>query len=592
MSMDEHSSPEEPQPEGESSQAKIVSQWRRRWKLGVVLIAVGLLAILAAVAGLAVYQGLQDRAAIAREKAEAHYQAGLDHLEAGELDLAIAEFDLALRLAPDHDSARAKLAEARQTLTVVKTPTSEVFSGVLDGLFEQAVALYDAKEWDDAAAAFAYIMSLDADYRWEEIEQYRFDCYRLKGEALEAENRLEEAIRAYDQALRVNPAAQEIAERREMLALYVAGSGAAGADWEKAIAAFRRLYGIDPTYRDVEHRLYEAYVGHGDAFMAWGLWCQAQTAYTTARDMDDNPTVQGKLNDAAQRCDALASATAVPQPTTATREPPVITQLPSGKLFLAQYDDDRKTYDIVAVSAGQNAREVVARNAAQPAISPDGKRLAFQSTDKTAPGIFILDIDAGTRIAVTTSARDSRPFWSPDGTEIAFIRDATSPTAAILSAPTDGTGQAEILANGWSAAWSGTNHLAFTGCDESRMECGIYVADLSRGGQIKITADQNDIGLAWSRDSTHVAFMSNHDGNWEIYTVRLEGGYVRRCTVNFADDGSPAWSPDGQYIAFVSNRDGIWALYVMLADGSEQRQVMELSMSNPGWVYGQMAWSP
>lgn len=591
MSVEEQRPLEEAQPE-ERPKGNGQSRWQRRWKLAVILIAVGLLGILAAVTGLAVYHGLQDRATITQETAEAHYQAGLAHLQAGELDLAIAEFDLALRLAPDHGSARAKLAEARQTLAGMQTPTSEVLSSVLDQLFEEAVALYDAEEWDDAAAAFAYIMTLDADYRWEEIEQYRFDSYRLKGEALEAENRLEEAIRAYDQALRVNPSAQEIAQRREMLALYVAGAGAAGADWEKAVASFSRLYAIDPTYRDVEHRLYEAYVGHGDAFMAWGLWCQAESAYTTAKGMDDNLTVRGKLNDATQRCAALASATAIPQPTRPTSEPPVVTQLPYGKVYLAQYDDSRKTYDIVAVSAGQDAREVVVRNASQPAVSPDGKHLAFQSTDKTMPGIFVLDLESGARIALTTSARDSRPAWSPDGTEVAFVRDATSPTATILSVPVDGSGEVKPLANGWSAAWSGTNHLAFTGCDEGRVECGIHVADLSRGGQIRITADQNDIGLAWSRDSTHAAFMSNHDGNWEVYTVRLEGGYVRRCTVNFADDGVPVWSPNGQHIAFLSNRDGIWALYVMLADGSEQRQVMELSMSNPDWVRGQMAWVP
>ncbi len=587
MSMDEQNQPEE-----QDKSPTGWSRWQRRWKLGIVLTVVGLLGILAAITGLAVYQGLQDRAAIAQDKAEAHYQAGLQHLEAGELDLAIAEFDLALRLAPDHDMARAKLAEIQQTRSAVQTPTSEVLSGVLDQLFEQAVALYDAGEWDDAAAAFAYIMTLDADYRWEEIEQYRFDSYRLKGEALEAENRLEEAIHAYDQALRVNPAAQEIAQRREMLSLYVAGAGAAGADWERAIEAFSRLYAIDRTYRDVELRLYEAYVGHGDAFMAWGLWCQAKTEYGIAKGMDDNPTVQAKLNDATQRCAALAAATAVPEPTRPTSEPPIVTQLPYGKVFLAQYDDNRKTYDIIAVSAGQNRQEVIVRNAAQPAVSPDGRYLAFQSTDKTMPGIFVLDLESGGRIAITTSARDSRPFWSPDGKEVAFIRDATSPTAVILSTPVDGSGDMKPLANGWSAAWSSTNHLAFTGCDENRVACGIYVADLTRGGQIKITADQNDIGLAWSRDSTHAAFMSNHDGNWEVYTVRLEGGYVRRCTVNFADDGAPTWSPDGQYIAFVSNRDGIWALYVMLADGSQQRQVMELSMSNPDWLHGQMAWIP
>jgi len=565
----------------------------RRWKLRVALIVLGLLGLLAGITALAVYQGLQDRAATAHRTAETHYQTGLAHLQAGEVEMAIAEFDLALRLALDHEAARLKMAEAQQTRAAVSTPTSEVFTAVLDQLFQQAAGFYNERKWEDAAAAFAHIMTLDANYRWEEVAQYRFDCYRLQGEALEAENRLEEAIRTYDQALRVRPSAQEIARRREMLALYATGTGSTGADWEKSIAAFHQLYAIEPDYRDVARRLYEAYAGHGDAYMGWGLWCQAGERYSTAKSMDDNPTIRGKLNDATERCEALAQATAVPL-ATATPEAgtPILVQLPFGRLFLGQYDDTRKEFNVVILHAGASKSQVVARNAVQPAVAPDGKRLAFRSTDKTAPGIFVLDTESGKRIAITTSARDSRPFWSPDGAQVAYIRDVGSPTAAILAAPADGSGEPKLLAGGWSAAWSRTNHLARTGCDENQAECGIYVDDLSRGGEIRVTADRNDIGLAWSPDGSHVAYVSSHDGNWEIYTVRLEGGFVRRCTVNAADDGVPAWSPNGEQIAFVSNRDGIWAVYVMRADGSEQRKVMDLSMSNPEWTLGQMAWLP
>ncbi len=577
-------------PSGTTQHAHAPRRWLRS-RLGIALLVLGLLVILGAVTALAVYQGLQDRAALARQNAETHYQAGLAHMRAGETDLAIAEFELALRLAPDHAEAREQLAEAQRTRAVVSTPTSEVYQAALDALFAQAVDLYNQKDLSGAAAAFEYIAALDPTYRAKDVQQYRFDCYRLQGEAFEAENRLEEAIRAYDQALRARPSAADIARRRELLALYSAGAGAAGADWGKCVEAFRQLYAVDPAFRDVAQRLYEAYVGHGDAYMGWGLWCQAQEAYAAAKEMDDNPTIRARLNDASQRCAALAEAALTPVPTQPA-EPPILSELPFGRLIFARYDDGRKTYDIVALDADADQARVLVRNANQPATSPDGVRLAFHSTDKTAPGIFVMDLESGKRWAVSTSARDSRPFWSPDGEQVGFVRDAGSPTAVILAAPADGSGTPAPLGGGWSAAWSSTNHLAFTGCDGTQRECGIYVEDLSRGGRIRLTADKNDIGLAWSPDGSHVAYVSSHDGNWEIYTVRIEGGFVRRCTVNAADDGMPAWSPDGRQIAFVSNRDGVWSLYVMLADGSEQRKIMDLSMSNPDWLSGQMAWLP
>jgi TolB protein len=583
--MDEQKPAEPREPE-----SAVPAPRKRLGKLGIFMIALGLLGLLAGVTALAVYQGLQDRAAAVHLNAQTHYEAGLQYLQTGNTDMAIAEFELALRLSPDHSAAREKMSEAQRTRLAVKTPTSEVYTAVLDQFFAQAAGLFDEGNLADAAAAFAHITTLDAEYRPQEIQQYRFDCYRLQGEAYESENRLEEAIRAYDQALRVRPSANDIARRREMLALYVAGAGAAGADWDRAITAFKQLYAIDPDYGDVEQRLYDAYIGYGDAHMGWGLWCQARDTYTIARDMENNATIRGKLNDATQRCEALAMATAVPEPTPAAE--PLLSHLPSGMLLSSQYDDQRKTYDVILLSAATQERQVLVLNAGQPSASPDGERLAFRSTDRNAPGVFVLELQSGKRTAITKSARDSRPFWSPDGVQVAFIRDADAPTASILAAPADGTGSPAPLADGWSAAWSRTNHLALTGCDENQLECGIFVDDLSQGGRIRVTADKNDIGLAWSRDGSHVAYISSHDGNWEIYTVRLEGGFVRRCTVNFADDGVPVWSPDGQYIAFASNRDGVWALYVMLADGSEQRKIMDLSMSNPEWTREQMAWLP
>jgi Tol biopolymer transport system component len=95
----------------------------------------------------------------------------------------------------------------------------------------------------------------------------------------------------------------------------------------------------------------------------------------------------------------------------------------------------------------------------------------------------------------------------------------------------------------------------------------------------------------WSADGQRLAFVTNRDGNAEIYTTGPSGTPLTRITNNAAEDGTPTWSPDGTKIAFESNRDtgvtGRTQLYVMNADGTG---VVNLSTSPQD--DGSPAWSP
>ncbi|MAS33631.1 MAG: hypothetical protein CL610_06480 [Anaerolineaceae bacterium] len=85
-----------------------------------------------------------------------------------------------------------------------------------------------------------------------------------------------------------------------------------------------------------------------------------------------------------------------------------------------------------------------------------------------------------------------------------------------------------------------------------------------------------------------IVFMSDRDGNREIYTMNPDGTDVQRLTNNEAQDLQPTWSPDKSQIAFVSNRDGYFAVYIMNAAGSNQRQI-----STDQFAYHEYpAWSP
>ena len=84
-----------------------------------------------------------------------------------------------------------------------------------------------------------------------------------------------------------------------------------------------------------------------------------------------------------------------------------------------------------------------------------------------------------------------------------------------------------------------------------------------------------------------IAFVSDRNGNWEIYVMSINGKNQRRLTKSRGGDWSPSWSPDGKRIVFSSGRDGNREIYVMDADGRNQLNLT----NNPHGDYSP-SWSP
>jgi TolB protein len=86
------------------------------------------------------------------------------------------------------------------------------------------------------------------------------------------------------------------------------------------------------------------------------------------------------------------------------------------------------------------------------------------------------------------------------------------------------------------------------------------------------------------RAQVKIAFLSDRDGNYEIYVMDVDGSNPTNLTNNPAEDVSPAWSPDGSKIAFLSDRDANYEIYVMDANGSNPTMLTNnLSGIFPAW---------
>ena len=117
----------------------------------------------------------------------------------------------------------------------------------------------------------------------------------------------------------------------------------------------------------------------------------------------------------------------------------------------------------------------------------------------------------------------------------------------------------------------------------------IWVADLDGSNIVNLTQeDAKDHSPAWSPDGAWIAFASLRDSRyWELYVMRPDGSDVQRLTWwEDASDLSPSWSPDGTRLAFASKRDGNWEIYTMDRDGGNLARLTNnpADDTNPAWA--------
>ncbi len=280
-----------------------------------------------------------------------------------------------------------------------------------------------------------------------------------------------------------------------------------------------------------------------------------------------------------------------------------------------------------------------------PALSPDGTKMAYVSSPNRTFQITVLDFKSGKHEQLTFSLSPKRnfsPSWSPDGDRIAFASDRDGDMDIYIM---DANGRDvsnltdDSLWNDSSPHWSPvSNNIVFISyCGTEWDE--VYLLDVQTGIQRKLTSSSYFAAHPrWSPNGSQIAYLSTHvplpafvqpntaiwrvksdgsdlekivtqgetnthpkyspngewvafesyiDSNSDIYTLNINTQELIRLTTHHGYDSYPDWSPDGERIAFVSGRDGNLDIFTMTVN---REQLTNLTMN--GFSEHHPTWSP
>ncbi len=210
-------------------------------------------------------------------------------------------------------------------------------------------------------------------------------------------------------------------------------------------------------------------------------------------------------------------------------------------------------------------------------LSPNGKFLAYQSTKSGNSDIYVMPADGGNSIQITSHpAPDSSPTWSFDGKWIAFLSSRSGDSEIwVTRISPEGNPEGEPLqvfpggaAMGSCFNWTRDGKI---GISRSTGISNIFIKELQTGKETQLTNTlTQERHPRWSPDGSQIAFISNREGNPNLWTIPSEGGEVNKATANMPHpDASPryitrpSWLPDGKWLAFggIFGEDrGIWTV--------------------------------
>ena len=165
------------------------------------------------------------------------------------------------------------------------------------------------------------------------------------------------------------------------------------------------------------------------------------------------------------------------------------------------------------------------------------------------------------------------PNWLPDGNTLLYNAGGSLWLFDLAS------GESRKVDTGSAARCNNDHVLSPDGRQVGLSSAGpegrslVYVAPLSGGEPRLVTPVGPSYLHGWSPDGRTLAYCAERGGEFDIYTMPVEGGEETRLTDAPGLDDGPEYSPDGRHIWFNSVRSGLMQVWRMDAGGRNQTRM-------------------
>ncbi len=252
-----------------------------------------------------------------------------------------------------------------------------------------------------------------------------------------------------------------------------------------------------------------------------------------------------------------------------------------------------RLYDVSGSEGARGSRALTEGKFRNSSIrwSPDGKKIAFLSNRKGAT-VWVADVATGKLTPVTTvvhsnfwlPGQGSSLEWSPDSKRLAFV-------GADPEIPAPSTDPRVIT------------RLQFKSrkdfSDDRREHIWIIEAAAGVKPRALTTGNYHEHSIAWS--GNRIAFVSNRGPdpeavhNYDLFTVDVDSGAVRRLTDTPGCEYAPVFSPDGRSIAYtattrpittidsVAEDTHVWVIPASEGPARELNQALDRRSTQPRW---------
>ena len=195
-----------------------------------------------------------------------------------------------------------------------------------------------------------------------------------------------------------------------------------------------------------------------------------------------------------------------------------------------------------------------ARTYTDPAVSPDGTRVAVTVLDLENTDVWIWSLAGRTLTRLTFDPGfDLAPLWTPDSARVVFrsLREG----GGLFWKAADGTGEVEPLMespNAYALSWAADGRLVFAELTSGGFDIGVLTVEGEPNRDVLLDSEFSEERPAVSPDGQWLAYESDQSGQAEIYVRPFPNVNDGRWPISTDGGEEPQWGPEGRELFYLA----------------------------------------